>query len=133
DNLWGFAGNYNVSVPKTIYDPCPPGFKVGHSGHAVFWQYMGSTPPQFSTSGSTLLTNTRGFVFHYEGKDFYYPATGHRNPRNGRLTDVGNQLWIWSSTRSDAAENNKWGGRAFRIYRNGATEYHVNPTERAER
>ncbi|MFD1629278.1 T9SS type A sorting domain-containing protein [Pseudopedobacter beijingensis] len=139
DNLWGFAGiDYNIATSKSIYDPCPLGFKVGHSGKKVFWVTdPGTGTPRLSQNPNIrYMEDTRSFVFPYENKDYYYPASGYRDDV-GKLTSVGNDMWIWSSIRSDLAENNKWGAQAFRVYRNAnvspIAEYYTNQTERTRR
>ena len=81
DNLW----NYNVTtinedkaVGKTIYDPCPPGFKISNKN-----AFTGFTKTTWSAAGYDFYTNpsstTDGTIF--------FPASGSRNT-SGALTSV---------------------------------------------
>jgi hypothetical protein len=67
---------------KTIYDPCPPGFKV--PGCDVF--------EELGKMGSEWKNGGRMF-----GNRIFFPASGYRDHSSGSLYDVSNIGYYWSS------------------------------------
>jgi hypothetical protein len=106
DNLWGngsggYAGwdgdNNKAYGVKTLFDPCPPGYKV---------------PPRNTWSANfsniASLSFDRGYAFKYNGTaTTFYPASGFRNI-GGRLSYVGSYGYYWSS--SPSKYNTIWAG-----------------------
>lgn len=80
DALWG--GGNRV---KTVYDPCPEGWRVPE---VSVWS--GLTNTNFPWNG-TVLGNTNN---NYGG---FFPAAGNRQA-NGNLSDVGGNGYYWSAT-----------------------------------
>ncbi|MDE5691935.1 MAG: DUF4906 domain-containing protein, partial [Alistipes sp.] len=94
DNLWGNP-NMSTQTPnpsrgsKSIYDPCPPGWRVGPQDTWTRFSTIGyntSTASQFNVSGSFNI----GWNFIYSGADktgskVYYPAAGYRYRETGAL------------------------------------------------
>ena len=97
DALWGSA--------KTMYDPCPPGYRVPDGGDTGVWYKA------FSSASWTTANNWDGT---YKGMDFgrtdkplgsgmiWYPAAGYRYYYNGTLNSVGNYGFYWSCTEDNA-------------------------------
>ena len=95
---------------KTIYDPCPPGWRVPEGGPDGVWARAGIP--------SNLQLGNRGITINeqYCGKDAWYPCVGGgRQYQNGNLnTHVGEFGLVWSCTRyySDIPAlqqyNDKW-------------------------
>lgn len=84
-SLWG---NY-----KTIYDPCPAGWKVAQSELGVNLRvifYVGEPVFTFGC-GKTLYDRSNEYYA-------YYPASGHLNFQSGDLEHVSKAGFIWSST-----------------------------------
>ena len=88
-DLWG--GKATNSYRKTIYDPCPPGYKVpnftGDTWTGLAWD-------------NTLSKESYLYIAKYTSADQtgYYPASGSRpGTRNGRLADTGTKSVLWGS------------------------------------
>ena len=98
DNLWGNP-NTTTKTPntargsKSIYDPCPPGWRVAPQDTWTRFTthgYNTSNASEFNVKGSFNY----GWNFIYAGPDktgseAFYPATGARHPSSGALTGVG--------------------------------------------
>ena len=92
NNLWsmddpGPDGSPYVPVVKTIYDPCPAGFRMVHlRGFDSFVQ-------------SGTWENGWNFRSTYSGSNTaYFPATGNRDWHTGSLVAVGISCSYWSCT-----------------------------------
>ena len=93
-NLWDAActstGNSDNNVVKTIYDPCPPGFKMPN----------GNTFTYFSIS-NVVGSFTNGWNFMRHSGDtvgVFFPASGYRNYSDGSLGHVGSSGCVWVSS-----------------------------------
>ncbi len=93
-NLWDAActssGNSDNNVVKTIYDPCPIGFKMPN----------GNTFTYFSIKNVTE-TFANGWKFkRYSGDTVgvFFPASGCRNYVSGSNVNVGQQGNVWLSS-----------------------------------
>lgn len=89
-NLWDAnSSNYGASdnnVVKTVYDPCPVGFKMPNGN-----TFTGFTKIGIIDRG-ILLTRYEGDT---SGVLFIY--TGGRNNASGSLAQVGSYSWVWTS------------------------------------
>lgn len=93
-NLWDAActstGNSDNNVVKTIYDPCPIGFKMPN----------GNVFTGFSTS-NVVGSFANGYKFkRYSGDTVgvFFPASGYRNFSDGSLNYVGSYGYVWLSS-----------------------------------
>lgn len=117
-NLWDAncttTGASDNTTVKTVYDPCPPGFKIPN----------GNTFTGFSQSNGGSFNNG------YTWNGSFFPASGSRNYSNGSLSegnDIGN---VWTS----AAQSQKYAFHlqfnsvvAERYYRQRAYGLSVRP------
>lgn len=95
-DLWGNGGD------KTIYDPCPPGWRVPESGQArgnnlgnttTLYNYDQAYSPWYGLSNmATSFSN--GYFWEDAG---WYPAAGYYGSGNGQLTQTGLQGLYWSA------------------------------------
>ncbi len=100
-NLWSMenttTGWNDDAVVKTIYDPCPFGFKMPASNAFTGFTTTGansSTQSEFNVSGDWDM----GWNFKGTGTaTVYFPASGYRDDYNGSLHDVGNHGYCWSA------------------------------------
>ena len=83
---------------KSIYDPCPAGWRVPEGGDSGVWsKAKGSTSDYSGTYDGT----DKGMNFSGEfGTDLtiWYPAAGYRGNYDGSLSGVGNYGFCWSAT-----------------------------------
>lgn len=117
DNLW--------SSTKSMYDPCPKGWRVPDGGSSGVWSKAFDTSASWTTATNWNSTNN-GMNFGSTNKStdkklgtgtIWYPASGYLYTA-GSPTNVGNTGLYWSSSTSD--------GKAcdFYFYANGS----VNPS-----
>lgn len=92
-NLWDAActtlGCSDNDVVKTVYDPCPVGFKMPN----------GNTFTGFSTVNS-IGSFTNGFKFKRNSSDttgVFFPASGVRYSNIGSLAYVGQFGYVWTA------------------------------------
>ncbi len=83
---------------KTIYDPCPAGWRVPVGNENGLWMRAGIA------SGPTTLNMDKGYVFPASicGEEDYYPASGSRKATDGMLDGVGGCGRYWTTTPSNA-------------------------------
>ena len=109
-NLWSAdnttTGYNDNNVIKTVYDPCPVGFKMPASnaftGFTSDGQYQGTAAninvdgtadswDKFSAAyGHNFYTNSS------KNTTIFFPASGFRNNGDGSLIDVGGGGYYWS-------------------------------------
>lgn len=76
---------------KTMYDPCPVGYKVPKGGDEGFWKLAYK-----SASGGGA---NKGLMWELaDGTTAWYPAAGYRDCYSGELSSVGSYGYYWSST-----------------------------------
>ena len=103
-NLWSMnnttTGYNDNAVVKTIYDPCPAGFKMPASNAFTGFTTTGintETESQFNINGGW------DFGFHFNNKisspdaTVYFPASGVRSNENGSLNNVDRHGYYWSA------------------------------------
>lgn len=146
DGLWGninadtsvtSGGGNTADATKTMFDPCPIGWKMPPqniwNNFVSSWDnppYGSNTPANFkvSNSGANGFANSIGWVFYAQGSNgnpTYYPAAGWRNEGSGDLSGVGTRGLYWSSS-SYAAGNVNAGFLDF-------TSGNVNPLNNGNR
>ena len=83
---------------KSIYDPCPAGWRVPDGGSNGVWSKAKGSSSYFDYSYDS--TN-EGVNFSYEfgsASTIWYPASGYRNKYDGSLIDVGSRNAYWSAS-----------------------------------
>lgn len=90
------------SITKSIYDPCPPGYRVPDSGNTGIWRTAGTDPliiPGTFTNGYNFGAGASGSSFCTDA-DCWYPATGQINHSSGALQLTSSEGRYWSRTAS---------------------------------
>ena len=85
---------------KSIYDPCPAGWRVPDGGENGIWSKACGSSSYFS--GSYDGTN-EGMNFYGKfgsASTIWYPASGYRYRGDGSLGGVGNYGYCWSASPS---------------------------------
>lgn len=109
------SGNNRWNYSKTIYDPCPPGWRVPDES---VWMNAGLTYGSFDTSNKGI-TFTGGV-----DNNAWYPASGYLEDYYPTVTNIGSYGFYWSC--SNGYYNYNKG--SLRINENGwsSTEYDCN-------
>jgi translation elongation factor EF-1beta len=91
EDLWGHDAKGH-SVTKTIYDPCPSGWRVPvHYSRG----FSNDTSPWKGFSKSKGGTFANGYNW---GTNALYPAAGYRNYNSGSLNYVGTFGYYWTAS-----------------------------------
>lgn len=119
DDLWGEGSNsrtyVNQTTKKSVYDPCPEGYKVPRYTAAEGWGTSSGTSNWLGTFGTSPYMSGQ-YSDLYGG---YYPGAGSlQNTANYNLTGAGAQCRYWMATPAT--------GSTARIHRMQAST--VNPT-----
>ena len=101
---WYYTGSSSTDdtrwqSDKTIYDPCPVGWRVPDGGSDGVWsKALGSS----STYSGTYDSTNKGISFSISSPSTtWYPASGCRNRDDGALYGVGHGGSYWSVTPSN--------------------------------
>ncbi|AVM57247.1 hypothetical protein C3V43_05385 [Bacteroides heparinolyticus] len=124
-NLWDANKNTtavnNNSVVKTIYDPCPAGYKMPPGNVYTGFTTTGSStsdPNQFNVSGAW----NHGWNFHcglnHTGDTVFFPAAGYRGDSSAAY-NVGSHAYYWT-----AGPFNTYGGWNLLFYSSLVTPLH---------
>lgn len=81
DYLWG--GGSNDFTKKTIYDPCPYGYRVAYDELSLIFEKAKS-----SSNGITYSEGIYGFIVKNNGQDNYFPFAGWKGHDRGRTDDT---------------------------------------------
>lgn len=98
-NQWGNAGTSEAgnknSKPKTIYDPCPYGYRT--AGQGAF-------SPIVNKAKLVARKNYSVTIKDDNDKDFVLPCSGYwrraKSDTNTEMCNVGTHCWIWTMTSS---------------------------------
>ena len=89
---------------KSIYDPCPQGWRVPDGGSSGVWSTALGSSSSFKESSLYDSTN-EGMNFSGRfgsASTIWYPASGYRSNGSGSLDDVGNRGYFWSASPYDS-------------------------------
>ena len=95
---WYYTGSSSTDdtrwqSAKTIYDPCPAGWRVPDGGENGVWNKAGFDDRDYDDSDEGML-----FGSGISSPATWYPASGFRRGSDGRLDSVGNNGNYWSVT-----------------------------------
>ena len=90
------AGLYNTcwASDKTIYDPCPAGWRVPDGDVKGIWYTAGFADTSYDNTNKGIHCQIG------DGATTWYPAAGFRDHAGGNICWVGNGSY-WSATRAD--------------------------------
>ena len=117
-NLWSadntVTGSYNVGndnpVVKTVYDPCPVGFKMPANNAFTGFTANGQNNGTMNIDGTDnwqTFQNNFGYNFWTNSSKtatINFPASGYRNNDNGLLGNVGTHGRYWSAVPGGTTE-----------------------------
>lgn len=95
------------NTQKTIYDPCPAGYKV--PDHDT-WNNFADSSDRYIDGTSEWDGEKYGMTYMYNGGSDWYPTQGYRNRDKGNLVGLGNTRTghYWS--------NHRMGSQIYRLY-----------------
>ena len=100
-NLWA-ADNTSTSSDlatstKTVYDPCPVGYKVPLNNAFRAFTTTGSNTSTASQINGTWNAAEKGWDFNCTENTVFFPASGCRYGSSGSLFSVGSIGYYWSA------------------------------------
>ncbi len=110
NSLWGNPNGTTVGAQttKTLFDPCPPGWKVPHP--YVFSGFTQSGTTATVSSGTTEVSGTfvQGWNFLYNGSSTtYYPGVGYRYDEYGAFF-FSQSGYYWTSSPAPSDSFGAW-------------------------
>ena len=94
---------------KTMYDPCPVGYRVPKGGNDGFWATALGTSSSTSTGTKWDSTNSgRHWTLADGTTAAWYPAVGCRNNVSGALYNVGSDGYWWSASPHPSYSSNAY-------------------------
>ena len=103
-----YLPNANWQAEKTVYDPCPSGWRVPEGGVDGVWTKASGKTESFSDSA---LAAEKGLNFSGTfGSDetIYYPLSGYRYYDSGALYNVGGSGCYWSCSPYPSSSRNAY-------------------------
>ena len=92
NNLW--------AVSKSVYDPCPPGWRIPADSSDDDWKKA------YDASAFTTDYSLKGvYATLSSGGKGWYPATGNLNCSKGELCNTGEFSICWSNTKSGTSNS----------------------------
>ena len=98
---WHYTGSYEgdtrwttSDARKSIYDPCPAGWRVPDGGHRSIWKIS-------NIASDNIVTTDSGFSFKCSNQlSSWYPSAGSRSSKDGSPTLVGRNGYYWTASSS---------------------------------
>ena len=120
-NLWDANNNVNTPndnlVVKTIYDPCPAGYKLPPSNFYIGFTTTGERTHSynvFNVQGAWA----KGWHFYcglnHTGDTAFFPALGYRYSNSAVLCGVGSSCYYWTAGSHNTTSG--WGPGFFESY-----------------
>ena len=103
---------------KSIYDPCPVGWRVPDGGSNGIWSKALDSSSSFTESSLYSSTN-KGMNFSGRfgsASTIWYPTSGYRNYCDGSLNTVGNYGSYWSASPNSYYAYYLYFGNYGRVY-----------------
>ena len=115
NNDWCYTGSSSTDntrwttseTSKSIYDPCPSGWRVPDGGSNGVWsKALGSSSFFIDESLYDSTNGGMNFAGRFGGdKTIWYPAEGNRTHFEGTLANVGNCCICWSASPDSSNVN----------------------------
>ena len=138
NNDWYYTGSDDTDdtrwttseSEKSIYDPCPAGWRVPDGGDDGVW-----SKAKGSSSGYSGTYDGTDKGMNFSGKfgtdlTIWYPAAGYRLRNDGSLYDVGDRGLYWSATPYGSNAYNLYFGNDGHFY---PSDYHYRANGRSVR
>ena len=104
---WYYTGSSDVdltrwtesSSSKSIYDPCPAGWRVPDGGNQGIWSIARGLSSDFENSSFDWYKAYMDFSGIFGSGSIWYPAAGRYNQYDGTLTNVRSIGNYWSASK----------------------------------
>lgn len=116
DALWGSSNPTATPTGKTIFDPCPPGWRVP--------AWINNTSPWNGFTPTTFISSSENYGSIYLPTGTFYLYTGTRHCENGSFYNVGSISNNWSASPNGTGEKS---------YHFNFGTYFVNPSGFSDR
>ena len=93
---------------KSMYDPCPVGYRVPEGGKNGFWGTALGTSNSTSAGTTWDSTNKGRHWTLSDGTTAWYPAVGYRSYDSGSVDNVGEYGYYWSASPYPSGTNNAY-------------------------
>ena len=111
NNDWYYTGDSStdntrwMESEKTMYDPCPVGYRVPKGGESGFWATaLGASSS--TSEGTTWDDTNKGRHWPLaDGTTAWYPAVGNRYYGSGELRYVGSYGYYWSASPKSSSSH----------------------------
>ena len=105
---WYYTGsdstdNTRWQSDKTIYDPCPVGWRVPDGGDNGMWSTAKGSSSEYNSSYDNTNSGMNFSGNFGSSSTIWYPASGFRYDYDGVLNNVGSAGYYWSVTSSSFA------------------------------
>ena len=110
NELWGNPTGYTVgqTTTKTLFDPCPPLWKMPHPYVFSAFTKTGNTATVASGDVNTTGSFVQGWNFVYDGTNTtYYPGVGYRYDEYGTFSFTPSGYY-WSSAPAPSDTFGAW-------------------------
>lgn len=123
-NLWGnfssATGQYTAQSAKSVYDPCPPGWRVPDRGA---WAEAGFSAYIAGNGGGCMAIRYDGSsVAYYPFAGFIYASTGIKDPMRSTMG------YFWTNSPAETASGVS-SYDAYGLKVDGGTYFEVDPSE----
>jgi len=98
DWLYDSRNNALWSEQKTIYDPCPPGWKVPDGRYDGIWSVSDSDKV-------AIQANRGGYITTSISSTLFFPASGYRASTDGSISGEGVVGYYWTTTTDSQFAN----------------------------
>jgi len=111
-----FSNDWWNPTTKTIYDPCPNGYKIPENG--TYGNVINTTNPSVIGWDWTANSLGSGYTWRNNSSTSFFPASGRRFHAHGTFWGVGSNGYIWMSTPGNSTQGYSLDFHSSAVYPN---------------
>lgn len=103
---WIYSNSDNINTNlwssiKSMYDPCPSGYRVPYEGYhvGVWYQALGGPIESYKGLWSSSYLGMDFINYFTSNEQCWYPASGYVSDNNGLIVSVGYSGYYWSCNK----------------------------------